>query len=71
MNDLPTALHTRDQADSTLRWGGRAGILGSLLMLLTFGFVAASWGWTSLLSSRSRGSPTSGRHAWWRTASTS
>lgn len=32
---------TTEQADSTLRWGGLAGILGSLLMLLTFGFVAA------------------------------
>jgi uncharacterized protein DUF4386 len=37
MNDL----HTKEQTDSTLRWGGLAGILGSLLMLLTFGFVAA------------------------------
>jgi hypothetical protein len=34
-------LHTREQADSTLRWGGLAGILGSILMLLTFGIVAA------------------------------
>ncbi len=30
-----------DQADSTLRWGGLAGIVGSLLMLFIFGFVAA------------------------------
>ena len=33
--------HTNDQADSTLRWGGLAGILGSILMLVTFGIVAA------------------------------
>ena len=33
--------HTKQQADTTLRWGGLAGILGSLLMLLTFGIVAA------------------------------
>ena len=37
MNDL----HIKEQADSTLRWGGLAGILGSLLMLVTLGFVAA------------------------------
>lgn len=37
MNDL----HTKEQADSTLRWGGLAGILGSILMLVTFGFTAA------------------------------
>lgn len=29
------------QAGSILRWGGRAGILGSILMLVTFGVVAA------------------------------
>jgi hypothetical protein len=34
------------QAGSILRWGGRAGILGSILMLLTFGFVAAFVGST-------------------------
>jgi hypothetical protein len=33
--------HANAQADSTLRWGCRAGILGSILMLFTFGFVAA------------------------------
>lgn len=33
--------HSGKQADSTLRWGGLAGILGSILMLLTFGIVAA------------------------------
>lgn len=33
--------HANTQADSTLRWGGRAGILGSILMLVTFGWVAA------------------------------
>ncbi len=37
MNDL----HTKEQADSTLRWGGLAGILGSILMLVVFGIVAA------------------------------
>jgi hypothetical protein len=37
MNDLHVSQHT----DSTLRWGGLAGIGGSLLMLFTFGFVAA------------------------------
>ncbi len=43
MIDLNAAndAHTREQADGTLRWGGLAGILGSLLMLLTFGVVAA------------------------------
>ena len=43
MNDLHTkeADLTERQTDSTLRWGGLAGILGSLLMLFTFGFVAA------------------------------
>ena len=34
-------LRIKEQADSTLRWGGLAGLLGSLLMLFTFGFVAA------------------------------
>jgi hypothetical protein len=40
-------LHTKEadlsdgQAGSILRWGGRAGILGSILMLVTFGVVAA------------------------------
>jgi hypothetical protein len=33
-------VHTRERTDSTLRWGGLAGILGSILMLLTFGIVA-------------------------------
>lgn len=33
--------HANAQADSTLRWGGWAGILGSILMLVTFGWVAA------------------------------
>ncbi len=37
MSDLHVSQHT----DSTLRWGGLAGIGGSLLMLFTFGFVAA------------------------------
>lgn len=37
MNDR----HGTEQPDSTLRWGGLAGILGSVLMLLTFGIVAA------------------------------
>lgn len=37
MNDL----HAQQEAASTLRWGGLAGILGSLLMLFTFGLVAA------------------------------
>jgi Domain of unknown function (DUF4386) len=32
---------TNEQTDSMMRWGGRAGILGSILMLFTFGFVAA------------------------------
>lgn len=40
MNDLRIAQHT----DSTLRWGGLAGIVGSLLMLFTFVFVAATVG---------------------------
>ncbi len=31
----------KENADSTLRWGGLAGIIGSILMLFTFGFVAA------------------------------
>lgn len=33
--------HITEQAGSTLRWGGVAGILGSILMLVTFGVVAA------------------------------
>jgi len=37
MNDL----HVGQHADSTMRWGGLAGIAGSLLMLFTFGFVGA------------------------------
>ncbi len=43
MHDLDTkqADRTEEQNDSALRWGGRAGILGSLLMLVTFGVVAA------------------------------
>jgi hypothetical protein len=43
MHDLHTkeAALTRERTDSTLRWGGRAGILGSILMLITFGVVAA------------------------------
>ncbi|MGH9151581.1 MAG: hypothetical protein ACRD03_04040 [Acidimicrobiales bacterium] len=36
MNDL----HNAPRTDKTLRWGGRAGIAGSILMLFTFGFVA-------------------------------
>jgi hypothetical protein len=36
MNDL----HSDRRTDSTLRWGGLAGIAGSILMLFTFGFVA-------------------------------
>ena len=31
----------KNHADPTLRWGGLAGIGGSILMLFTFGFVAA------------------------------
>lgn len=38
---LTTKPQTTQQADSTLRWGGLAGIGGSLLMLVTFGVVAA------------------------------
>jgi hypothetical protein len=36
MHDLDTehADRTEEQNDSALRWGGRAGILGSLLMRL-------------------------------------
>ena len=43
MHDLGTkeADLTEGQTHSTRRWGGRAGILGSLLMLATFGVVAA------------------------------
>ncbi len=43
MHDLDTkqADRTEEQNDSALRWGGRAGIFGSLLMLVTFGVVAA------------------------------
>jgi hypothetical protein len=43
MHDLATrqADPTEEQHASGLRWGGRAGILGSLLMLVVFGFVAA------------------------------
>jgi len=43
MHDLRTREPdiTDGQADGTLRWGGLAGILGSILMLVTFGFVAA------------------------------
>jgi hypothetical protein len=43
MHDLHTkeADLTEGQTDSTLRWGGRAGILGSILMLVTFGVVSA------------------------------
>jgi hypothetical protein len=37
MNDL----RSEEQADGILRWGGLAGILGSILMLITFGIVAA------------------------------
>jgi hypothetical protein len=33
-------MRTNEQADSTLRWGGLAGIAGSFLMLFTVGFVA-------------------------------
>jgi hypothetical protein len=43
MHDLDTkeADLTEEQNASALRWGGRAGILGSLLMLVAFGVVAA------------------------------
>lgn len=43
MNDLDTeeADLTEEQDASALRWGGRAGILGSILMLVTFGVVGA------------------------------
>lgn len=37
MNNLATT----EQPDSILRWGGLAGIAGSVLMLVTFGIVAA------------------------------
>ena len=43
-------LHTREQTDSTLRWGGLAGILGSILMLLTFGIVAVFVGMDTMSS---------------------
>lgn len=36
MNDS----HSGPRTDSTLRWGGLAGIAGSILMVFTFGFVA-------------------------------
>jgi hypothetical protein len=38
MHDLPT---TRTQPDPILRWAGRAGVAGSILMVVTFGVVAA------------------------------
>jgi hypothetical protein len=43
MHDLDTkeAHLTEAQNASALRWGGRAGILGSILMLVTFGVVGA------------------------------
>jgi hypothetical protein len=34
-------LHDNQQADSTLRWGGLAGMSGSILLILVFGIVAA------------------------------
>jgi hypothetical protein len=37
MNDL----HDKEQADSTLRWGGLAGASGSILLIVVFGIVAA------------------------------
>jgi hypothetical protein len=42
MHDLRTRKPdlTEEQTDSALRWGGHAGIAGSVLMLVTFGFVA-------------------------------
>lgn len=36
-----TDRYRTEQPDSTLRWGGLAGILGGVLMLITFGIVAA------------------------------
>lgn len=43
MHDIQTkkAHLTEGQTDTSPRWGGLAGILGSLLMLFTFGVVAA------------------------------
>ena len=46
-------LHTTEQADSTLRWGGLAGILGSILMLVTFGIVAAFVGMDTMSAEQS------------------
>jgi hypothetical protein len=43
-------LHTREQTDSTLRWGGLAGMLGSILMLITFGIVAVFVGMDTMSS---------------------
>lgn len=41
MNDLVMHdLHSDRRTDTTLRWGGLAGIAGSVLMIFTFGFVA-------------------------------
>jgi hypothetical protein len=37
MNDL----HDNERADSTLRWGGLAGMSGSILLIVVFGIVAA------------------------------
>jgi hypothetical protein len=34
-------LDKKRQVDSTLRWGGLAGVLGSILLILVFGIVAA------------------------------
>lgn len=71
MNDLRTVQQTKSRADSTLLWGGLAGPLAGLLMLSPSALRPRSWGgWTSLLSSHSRSSPTSEQHAPWRTAST-
>ena len=44
MNDLHTALRTKEQADGTLRWGGLAGILGSLLISSPSASWPRSWG---------------------------
>ena len=43
MHDLRTkeTATIKGQTDDTLRWGGRAGVLGSIVMLVTFGVVGA------------------------------
>jgi hypothetical protein len=49
MNDL----HKDEQADSMLRWGGLAGVSGSILLIVVFGIVAAFVGTDSMSAAES------------------